>query len=197
MVHKPLTFAFSSCPDHYSSQEIQHLDFISQYTTDIKHSLSLVKTTSLQMLCLVVLTPSQHCQLISHPFPLHNNMTKSSRSYGIHLCSNSKKCLCTLQRVLSLVICPLVLHELTYCGNTITPTSHDVTPDPTTAPSETVHVEVRASHDENISKLCSNTPDLSTCTHVWVCTSLFTSHCNHITMDHTESSTDTTSCSKM
>ena len=35
--HKPLTFAFKSRPDRYSPREIRHLDFISQYTTDIRH----------------------------------------------------------------------------------------------------------------------------------------------------------------
>lgn len=35
--HKPLTFAFQSRPDRHSPREIRHLDFISQYTTDIRH----------------------------------------------------------------------------------------------------------------------------------------------------------------
>lgn len=35
--HKPLTFAFQARPDRYSPREIRHLDFISQYTTDIRH----------------------------------------------------------------------------------------------------------------------------------------------------------------
>ena len=35
--HKPLTHALSSSPDRYSPRETRHLDFISQFTTDIRH----------------------------------------------------------------------------------------------------------------------------------------------------------------
>ena len=35
--HKPLTHALSSSPNHYSPRETRHLDFISQFTTDIRH----------------------------------------------------------------------------------------------------------------------------------------------------------------
>lgn len=35
--HKPLTYALNSKPDRYSPREIRHLDYISQYTTDIRH----------------------------------------------------------------------------------------------------------------------------------------------------------------
>ena len=35
--HKPLTYALSASPDKYSPREIRHLDFISQFTTDIRH----------------------------------------------------------------------------------------------------------------------------------------------------------------
>lgn len=35
--HKPLTFVFNSRPDKHSPREIRHLDFISQFTTDIRH----------------------------------------------------------------------------------------------------------------------------------------------------------------
>ena len=35
--HKPLTHALSSSPDRYSSRETHHLDFVSQFTTDIWH----------------------------------------------------------------------------------------------------------------------------------------------------------------
>ncbi|BHF76875.1 hypothetical protein SprV_0501997500 [Sparganum proliferum] len=34
--NKPLTYALSTSPDKYSSREARHLDFISQYTTDIR-----------------------------------------------------------------------------------------------------------------------------------------------------------------
>ena len=34
--HKPLTFALQSKPERYSPREIRHLDFISQFTTDIR-----------------------------------------------------------------------------------------------------------------------------------------------------------------
>ncbi|BHF58061.1 hypothetical protein SprV_0100101000 [Sparganum proliferum] len=34
--HKPLTYALSTSSDKYSPREIRHLDFISQYTTDIR-----------------------------------------------------------------------------------------------------------------------------------------------------------------
>ncbi|PIK35199.1 pol polyprotein [Apostichopus japonicus] len=35
--HKPLTFALQAKPDKHSPREIRQLDFISQYTTDIRH----------------------------------------------------------------------------------------------------------------------------------------------------------------
>ena len=35
--HKPLTYAFQSKPDRYSPREVRHLDYISQFTTDIRH----------------------------------------------------------------------------------------------------------------------------------------------------------------
>ncbi len=35
--HKPLTFAMSSKPDRYSPRQSRHLDYISQFTSDIRH----------------------------------------------------------------------------------------------------------------------------------------------------------------
>ena len=35
--HKPLTFALSSTSDKYSPRQVRHLDFISQFTSDIRH----------------------------------------------------------------------------------------------------------------------------------------------------------------
>ena len=35
--HKPLTYALSSTSTRYSPRTIRHLDFISQFTTDIRH----------------------------------------------------------------------------------------------------------------------------------------------------------------
>jgi len=35
--HKPLTFAFKQKPEKSSPQQFRHLDFISQFTTDIPH----------------------------------------------------------------------------------------------------------------------------------------------------------------
>eukprot|EP00794_Sanderia_malayensis_P020726 gene20726-biopygen17108 len=35
--HKPLTYALASSADRHSPREIRHLDFISQFTTDIRH----------------------------------------------------------------------------------------------------------------------------------------------------------------
>ena len=35
--HKPLIHAFNAKPDRYSPREIRHLDFISQFSTDIRH----------------------------------------------------------------------------------------------------------------------------------------------------------------
>ncbi|XP_033124853.1 uncharacterized protein LOC117123119 [Anneissia japonica] len=35
--HKPLTFALRTSSDRYSPREIRHLDFISQYTSDLRH----------------------------------------------------------------------------------------------------------------------------------------------------------------
>ena len=35
--HKPLTYSFNTTPDRYSPREIRHLDYISQFTTDIRH----------------------------------------------------------------------------------------------------------------------------------------------------------------
>ena len=34
--HKPLTHSFSSKSDRYSPREIRHLDYVSQFTTDIR-----------------------------------------------------------------------------------------------------------------------------------------------------------------
>ena len=34
---KPLTFAFNAKPDRYSPRKVRHLDFISQFTTDLRH----------------------------------------------------------------------------------------------------------------------------------------------------------------
>ena len=36
--HKPLTFALSTVADKYSPRQARHLDFISQFTTDIRHA---------------------------------------------------------------------------------------------------------------------------------------------------------------
>ena len=35
--HKPLTFAFSVSSDRHSPRQCRHLDFISQFTTDLRH----------------------------------------------------------------------------------------------------------------------------------------------------------------
>ena len=35
--HKPLIYALSSRPDRHSPQQVRHLDFISQFTTDLRH----------------------------------------------------------------------------------------------------------------------------------------------------------------
>ena len=35
--HKPLTHALSSSPDRYSPRETRHLDYVSQFTNDIRH----------------------------------------------------------------------------------------------------------------------------------------------------------------
>ena len=35
--HKPLTYTFATNPDRYSPREIRHLDYISQFTTDIRY----------------------------------------------------------------------------------------------------------------------------------------------------------------
>jgi len=35
--HKPLTYAFSQKHDMYTPRQFNHLDFISQFTTDIRH----------------------------------------------------------------------------------------------------------------------------------------------------------------
>ena len=35
--HKPLIYAFSARPDRHSPRQIRHLDFISQFTTDLQH----------------------------------------------------------------------------------------------------------------------------------------------------------------
>ena len=35
--HKPLTFAFASKPSQHTPRQICHLDYISQFTTDIRH----------------------------------------------------------------------------------------------------------------------------------------------------------------
>ena len=35
--HKPLTHSLNSKPDHHSPRQVRHLDFISQFTTDIRH----------------------------------------------------------------------------------------------------------------------------------------------------------------
>ena len=35
--HKPLTFTISSQASHHTPRQIQHLDYISQFTTDIRH----------------------------------------------------------------------------------------------------------------------------------------------------------------
>ena len=43
--HKPLTYALSSHPERHSTRQVRHLDFISQFTTDLK-----VQRTQLLML---------------------------------------------------------------------------------------------------------------------------------------------------
>ena len=35
--HKPLTFAFNASPDRHSPRQCHHLDYISQFTTDLRH----------------------------------------------------------------------------------------------------------------------------------------------------------------
>ena len=35
--HKPLTFAFNASPDRHSPRQCRHLDFISQFTTNLRH----------------------------------------------------------------------------------------------------------------------------------------------------------------
>ena len=36
--HKPLTHSLNSKPDRHSPRQVRHLDFISQFTTDIRHT---------------------------------------------------------------------------------------------------------------------------------------------------------------
>ena len=47
--HKPLVYAFSAKPDRHSPREIRHLDFISQYTTDIRHINALHTTATIDL----------------------------------------------------------------------------------------------------------------------------------------------------
>lgn len=35
--HKPLVYAFNTKPDRHSLREVRHPEFLSQYTTDIRH----------------------------------------------------------------------------------------------------------------------------------------------------------------
>ena len=35
--HKPLTFALNSRPDHHSPRQARHLDYVAQFTSDIRH----------------------------------------------------------------------------------------------------------------------------------------------------------------
>jgi len=35
--HKPLTFALNSSPDRHSPREVRHLDYVSQFTSDLRH----------------------------------------------------------------------------------------------------------------------------------------------------------------
>lgn len=35
--HKPFIYELSSCPTRHSPQQVRHLDFISQFTTDLRH----------------------------------------------------------------------------------------------------------------------------------------------------------------
>ena len=35
--HKPLTYSLSTHSDHYTPRQVHHLDYISQFTTDIQH----------------------------------------------------------------------------------------------------------------------------------------------------------------
>ena len=35
--HKPLIYAFNARPDRYSQREVRHLDYISQFSTDIRY----------------------------------------------------------------------------------------------------------------------------------------------------------------
>ena len=44
--HKPLTHAFTAKPDRYSPREIRHLDYVSQYTTDIRHISGVANTVA-------------------------------------------------------------------------------------------------------------------------------------------------------
>ena len=35
--HRPLTFSLTSCSEHYTPRQVRHLDFISQFTSDIRY----------------------------------------------------------------------------------------------------------------------------------------------------------------
>nr|VZI51113.1 unnamed protein product [Spirometra erinaceieuropaei] len=65
--HKPLTFALCSHSDKYNPREIAHLDYISQFTTDIRH---------------ISGTKNEVADMLSRP-----SLSSLQLSHGIELCA--------------------------------------------------------------------------------------------------------------
>ena len=91
--HKPLTFVFSIQTKQHSSRQIQHLDFISQLTTDIRH-IKGVDNTAADALSRLELDASHEAgvpaidlramaKAQSEDTALHNRETSSSRRFPV------------------------------------------------------------------------------------------------------------------
>ena len=75
--HKPLIHAISSASSRHLPREIRHLDFISQFTTDIQH-IKGIKNSVADALSRLILILSIH-RSISPNLLMHNNLMKNFR----------------------------------------------------------------------------------------------------------------------
>ncbi len=80
--HKPLTYSFASRPERHSPRQVRHLDYISQFTSDLRYVQGLANTAAVRELALAQVNdpdlPRLHTdsslRLGECSFPLRGNL---------------------------------------------------------------------------------------------------------------------------
>ena len=71
--HKPLAYALHNSINRHSTREIRHLDFISQFTTDLRHVSGNENPVADALSRIATLTPSSTIDFDAMAFALHND----------------------------------------------------------------------------------------------------------------------------